>query len=101
MINHLAKDKCPIKKYSSSKYITGEPLLVHTDFYDRVKTVEKAAKDCKVHVYIKGSYYQLPNPSQQVLISDADLVIGHGFRFEVRDENNALLCNKLCLSRSN
>jgi hypothetical protein len=42
----------------------------------------------------------LPNPSQQVLISDADLVIGHGFQFEIRDENNALLCNAICLSKS-
>jgi hypothetical protein len=62
--------------------------------------LETVAKDCKVHIYVKGSYYQLKNPAQQVLVSEADIVIGHGFEFEVRDETNALLCNKLCLSRS-
>ena len=73
---------------------------MHEDFYERVKSLEDVAKECKVHIYVKGSYYQLPNPSQQVLVSDADLVIGHGFQFEVRNENNALLCNKICLSKS-
>ncbi|UJR28622.1 hypothetical protein I4U23_009855 [Adineta vaga] len=95
-----SKPKCPIKHYKSSKYITGDQLLVHEDFYERVKALETVAKECKVHIYVKGSYYQLPNPAQQVLVSDADLVIGHGFQFEVRNENNALLCNKLCLSKN-
>jgi hypothetical protein len=49
---------------------------------------------------MKGSYYQLQNPAQQVLVTEADIVIGHGFHFEVRDESNALLCNQLCLSKS-
>ncbi len=96
----LAKPKCPIKKYKSTKYITGEQLLVNEDFEDRVDAVEKVAKECKVHVYVKGSYYQIANPAQQVLVSEADIVIGHAFHFEVRDESNGLLCNKLCLSRS-
>ncbi|CAF0843775.1 unnamed protein product [Adineta ricciae] len=95
-----SKPKCPIKQYKSSKYIVGDKLLVHEDFYERVKSLEDVAKDCKVRIYVKGSYYQLPNPSQQVLVSDADLVIGHGFQFEVRNENNALLCNKICLSKT-
>lgn len=98
--NFLAKNKCPIKKYGSSKVLPGEPLLVNENFKDRVKSIEKAAKDCKVHVYIKGSYYQVASSSQQVPYADYDLVIGHGFRFEIRDESNALLCNKICLSRS-
>lgn len=96
----IAKDKCPIKKYKSSKYITGDPLLIHENFHDRVKPLESLAKECKIHLYIKGSYYQLPNPSQQVLVSDADLVIGHGFRFEIRDEKDTVQCNKICLSKS-
>jgi len=96
----IAKPKCQIKKYKPGKYITGDQLLVHEDFHDRVKPLENVAKDCKVRLYIKGSYYQLPNPAQQVLVSDADIVIGHGFQFELRDENNAFLCNKLCLSKS-
>jgi hypothetical protein len=58
------------------------------------------AKTCKVHVYVKGSYYQLPNPAQQVYVDEADVVIGHGFQFELRDETNALLCNSLCLGKS-
>jgi hypothetical protein len=62
--------------------------------------LENLAKDCKIRLYIKGSYYQLPDPSQQVLISDADLVIGHGFQFEIRDEDNTMLCNKICLGKS-
>jgi hypothetical protein len=94
------KPKCPIKKYKSTKYITGEQLLVHEDFEDRVDAVEKVAKDCKVHIYMKGSYYQLQNPAQQVLVTEADIVIGHAFYFEVRDESNALLCNQLCLSKN-
>ena len=97
----LLENKCPIKKYKSTKYITGEQLLVNEDFEDRVDAVEKVAKECKVHVYIKGSYYQIASAAQQVLVSEADLVIGHAFRFELRDESNALLCNKLCLSRCN
>ncbi len=58
------------------------------------------AKDCKIRLYIKGSYQQLPNSSQQVLVSDADLVIGHAFQFEIRDEKNTYLCNKICLLQS-
>lgn len=65
-----------------------------------MKPLETVAKDCKVHLYIKGSYYQLRDPAQQVLVSDADIVIGHGFQFELRDEKDALLCNKVCLSKS-
>jgi len=93
-------NKCPIKQYKSSKYITGYQLLVHNDFVDRVKGVENAAKNCKVAVYITGSYYQLSDPTLQVLVSEADLVIGHAFQFELRDLNNAIVCNKLCLSKS-
>jgi hypothetical protein len=95
-----AKSKCPIKKYKSSKYITGDQLLLHENFHDRIKPLENLAKDCKIRLYIKGSYYQLANPSQQVLISDADLVIGHGLQFEIRNEDNGILCNKNCLSKS-
>jgi hypothetical protein len=95
-----ATPKCQIKKYKSSKYIIGEQLLLHEDFHDRVKPLENLAKDCKVRLYIKGSYYQLPNPAQQVSVSDADIIIGHGFHFELRDEDNALLCNKVCLGKS-
>ncbi|CAF1066097.1 unnamed protein product [Rotaria magnacalcarata] len=95
-----SKPKCQIKTYKASKYITGDKLLVHEDFIDRVKPLENLAKDCKVILYIKGSYYQLPNPAQQVLVSEADIAIGHGFQFELRDEKNALLCNKICLSNN-
>ena len=98
-IYFTAGPKCPIKKYKSNKYIIGDPLLLHEDFHDRVKPLENVAKDCKVRLYIRGSYYQLQNPSQQVLVSDADRVIGHGFRFELRDEKNGVLCNKICLSK--
>jgi len=93
-------NKCPIKQYKSSKYITGYKLLVHNDFVARVKSVESAAKNCKVAVYITDSYYQLSDPTLQVLVSQADLVIGHAFQFELRDLNNAILCNSLCLSKS-
>jgi hypothetical protein len=96
----LAKPKCLIEKYKSSKHISGDQLLLHKDFHERVKKVESVAKECHVHVYVKGSYFQLQHPSEQVLVSDADLVIGLGFQFELRDENNAMLCNKLCLSTS-
>lgn len=89
-----------MKKYGSSSYIVGDPLLVHENFKSRVDDVERVAKDCKVRVYIKGSYYQLAKPTDQALVAEADLVIGHGFKFEVRDSSNGLLCNKLCLSRS-
>jgi hypothetical protein len=92
--------KCPIKKYKSSNYITGNQLLVHEDFKSRVAALENVAKNCRVHIYVTGSYYQLQNPSQQVPASDADIVIGHAFQFELRDENNGYLCNKLCLSKS-
>lgn len=34
------------------------------------------------------------------MISDADLYIGHGFKFEIRDEKNAVICNKVCLAKS-
>ncbi|CAF3858981.1 unnamed protein product [Rotaria sp. Silwood1] len=95
-----SKPKCQIKVYDSSKYILGDKLLLHENFHDRVKPLENVVKDCKVRLYIKGSYYQLQNPEQQVLISEADIVIGHGFRFEIRDENNGLLCNKLCFSKN-
>ncbi|CAF2345828.1 unnamed protein product [Rotaria sp. Silwood2] len=95
-----SKPKCPIKVYKSSKYITGNKLLLHENFHDRVKPLENVAKDCKVHLYIKESYYQLRDPAQQVLVSEADMVIGHGFQFELRDENNAVLCNKICLSKN-
>jgi hypothetical protein len=99
-MNLLADSKCPIKQYSSSKYITGNTLLVHQDFSDRVKVVEKAAKDCKVRVYITGSYYQLQYPTEQVPYLEQDLVIGHALKFELHNENNGILCNKLCLSKS-
>ncbi|CAF1273064.1 unnamed protein product [Adineta steineri] len=92
--------KCPIKKYKAGKYIVGDQLLVHDDFKDRVTSLESVAKTCKVHIYVKGTYYQLQNPAQQVLVADADVVIGHGFNFEMRDENNALICNKVCLSKT-
>ncbi|CAF0941904.1 unnamed protein product [Adineta steineri] len=92
--------KCQIKKYKSNTYITGDPLLIHEDFHERVKPLENLAKTCQVRLYIRGSYYQLPNPADQVLVLDADLVIGHGFQFEIRDENNAILCNKMCLSKN-
>lgn len=74
--------------------------MLHEDFHDRVKPLETVAKDCKVHLYIKGSYYQLRDPSQQVLVNEADLIIGHAFRFELRDEKDALLCNRVCLSKN-
>ncbi|CAF0934350.1 unnamed protein product [Rotaria sp. Silwood1] len=95
-----SKPKCPIKVFKSSKYIIGDKLLLHENFHDRVKPLENVAKDCRVHLYIKGSYYQLKDPAQQVLVSEADIVIGHGFQFEFRDEKNALLCNKICLSKN-
>ncbi|CAF3428048.1 unnamed protein product [Rotaria socialis] len=95
-----SKPKCQIKTYKAGKYITGDKLLVHEDFIDRVKPLETVAKDCKVILYIKGSYYQLPDPAKQVLVSEADIAIGHGFQFELRDEKNALLCNKICLSNN-
>ncbi|CAF0835014.1 unnamed protein product [Rotaria sordida] len=95
-----SKPKCPIKVYKSSKYITGDTLLLHENFHPRVKPLENVAQGCKVHLYIKGSYYQLRDPAQQVLVSEADVVIGHGFQFELRDEKNALLCNKICLSKN-
>lgn len=88
-----------MKKYGSSSYIVGDPLLVHEDFKPRVADIEKIAKDCRVRVFVKGSYYQLARPTDQTLVAEADLVIGHGFKFELRDSTNALLCNKLCLSR--
>ncbi len=34
------------------------------------------------------------------MVTEADLVIGHAFQFELRDLNGAILCNKLCLSKS-
>lgn len=73
--------------------------MVHENFYERVKSLDTLAKDCKVHVYIKGSYFQLKDPAQQVQYSEVDLAIGHGFQFELRDEKNAVLCNTLCLSK--
>ena len=97
----LVGSKCDIKKYKSSKQITGDPLLVNKAFVSRVEAIEKIAKNCKVHVYVKGSYYQLKDPSAYVPTSDVDMVIGHGFQFELRDESNAMLCNKHCLSQSN
>ena len=96
----LAKPHCPIKKYKAGKYIVGDQLLVHEQFYDRVTPLEEVAKNCKVNLHIKGSYYQLANAAQQVLVSDADRVIGHGFQFELRDLQSAILCNKVCLSKS-
>ncbi|CAF1262837.1 unnamed protein product [Rotaria sordida] len=95
-----SKPKCQIKAYGSSKYIIGDKLLLHENFRSRVKPLENVAKDCKVRLYIKGSYYQLQDPVQQVLVSEADIAIGHGFRFELRDEDNVVLCNKLCLSKN-
>ncbi|CAF4070508.1 unnamed protein product [Rotaria sp. Silwood2] len=95
-----SRPKCQIKVYGSSKYILGDKLLLHENFHDRVKPLENVAKDCKVRLYIKGSYYQLQDPAQQVLVSEADIVIGHGFQFELRDEDNTPLCNKLCLSKN-
>lgn len=95
-----AKSKCPIKKHKSNKYITGYDLLLHENFYDRIKPLENLAKDCKIRLYIKGSYYQLAKPTEQVSYSDYDIVIGHAFRFEFRDENNAIACNQVCLSKS-
>ncbi len=97
-INRLA-NKCPIKK-TTGKAITGYNLLVHDDFKDSVKAVDKAAKDCEVHVYVTGSYYQLSDPNTDVSYNDADLAIGHGFKFQLREENDAILCNELCLSKS-
>ncbi|CAF0979550.1 unnamed protein product [Adineta ricciae] len=95
-----SKPKCPIKKYKSSTYITGDQLLLDENFHDRVKPLENVAKTCKVRLTIRGSYYQLTQADQQVLVNDADLVIGHGFRFELRDEKNGVLCNKICLSKN-
>jgi hypothetical protein len=96
----VAKPKCPIKKYKSTGYVIGNQLFVHENFYDRIKPLEDVAKTCGVRLYIKGSYYQLPNPAQQVPIADADLAIGHGFQFEVRNSDTSSLCNKMCLSKS-
>ncbi|CAF3355062.1 unnamed protein product [Rotaria socialis] len=96
----FSSSKCPIKKHKPGKIITGDPLLVHKDFEDSLKQIEKAAKDCKVHVFVKGSYYQLPNPSSRAPFGDEDIVIGQAFQFELRDEQNGILCNKLCLSRN-
>ncbi|CAF2495147.1 unnamed protein product [Rotaria sp. Silwood2] len=67
---------------------------------NHIKSVEKSAKECNVHVYVKGSYYQMEDPAKPVLVSEADIVIGHGFRFELRNTDNSMACNKLCLSRN-
>lgn len=96
----LAKPKCQIKKFKATKHITGTDLLIHENFHERVKSIDDVAKSCKVVVYIKGSYYQLGSHTASVPYSDYDLVIGHGFQFQLRDEHNAMLCNELCLSRS-
>ncbi|CAF2151074.1 unnamed protein product [Rotaria magnacalcarata] len=96
----FSSSKCPIKKHKADKIIIGDPLLVHKDFEENLKSIEKAAKDCKVHVFVKGSYYQLPNPNSRAPFGDEDLVIGYAFQFELRDEQNGILCNKLCLSRN-
>ena len=96
----LAKPKCPIKKFKATKHISGNDLLVHENFQERVKSIDDVAKSCKVIVYIKGSYYQLGSPTQSVPYNDYDLVIGHGFQFQLRDESNAMLCNEICLSKS-
>lgn len=74
--------------------------MVNENFKAVVKTLESIAKDCKVHVYVTGSYYKIKDPAQQVLITEADLVVGHGFKFELRDTNNAILCNEYCLQKS-
>lgn len=96
----LAGPKCPIKKYKTSKYTIGHPLYLHENFHDRYKPLEDLAKDCHLRINIKGGYYQLIDPAESVLVIDADLAIGHAFRFELHDENNAVLCNKICLSKS-
>jgi hypothetical protein len=96
----LVKPKCPIKKYKPGKYITGYDLLLHQDLHERVKYLEILAKDCRVHLNIKGSYYQLATPTQYVPSSDYDLVIGHGIQFVLHEESNQNLCNKQCLSNS-
>lgn len=90
--------KCPIEKYKSGS-ITGVPLLAHKDFEKAFKIVEKAAKDCKVHVNIKSSYYQLPSSSDNVESQNAALVVGRGFQFDLRTESNSMLCNKVCLQK--
>lgn len=95
-----AGPKCPIKKYKTSKYTIGQPLFLHENFHDRYKPLENLAKDCQLRINIKGGYYQLVDSTESVLVVDADLVIGHAFRFELYDENNAVLCNKICLSKS-
>ncbi|CAF1413722.1 unnamed protein product [Didymodactylos carnosus] len=92
--------KCPIKQYKSGKYITGNNLLINENLFDRLKSLESLAKDCQVHVNVKGSYYQLAYPSQQVTSSDVDLVAGHGFKFELLDTDDRMLCNSICLGKS-
>ncbi|UJR20908.1 hypothetical protein I4U23_024017 [Adineta vaga] len=94
------KPKCPIKKYKLNTYITGDQLLLEAGFHDRIKPLENAAKNCKVRLVTRGSYYQLPEPEQQVPTNEADIVIGHGFHFQLRNEDNAIICNKKCLENN-
>ncbi|CAF1551522.1 unnamed protein product, partial [Didymodactylos carnosus] len=92
--------KCPIKRYKSGKYFLGDKLDVQETMHERIKLLETLAKDCQVLVHVKGSYYQLQNPAAQVPISDSNLVIGHGFAFELRDAQDRMLCNSVCLNKN-
>ncbi|CAF3621322.1 unnamed protein product [Rotaria sordida] len=96
----INRNKCPIKKYTANKYVMGHTLLGHEDFAKHIKTVEKTAKDCNVHVYVKDSYYQMIDSAAPASTSEENLVIGHGFRFEIHDTSNKVLCNAVCLSKN-
>ncbi|CAF1167246.1 unnamed protein product [Rotaria sordida] len=96
-----AKEKCEVSIFKGGKDFGGEKIMAHKLFVPSLKSIGSVAKACKVQVHVTDSFKRLKTPNDFTLTSEMPLIVGHGIRFDLKDQKGGTLCNPLCMkSRS-
>jgi hypothetical protein len=99
------KNQCPIKLYDpKDPSFTGVKLYANViTFHPLLQNLSHIAKRCHVKINVKQAFVQENSVIQKVLPIDrtsSAFQLGEAIEFELLDQDNKLLCNRLCIEKS-
>jgi hypothetical protein len=105
IFGHLSpKDPCPIKLYDpKDSSFTGVKLYTNAEtFFPLLPILSNYAKECRVKINVKQAFIQ-ENPGLTTLkindYTEMAFRLGEAIEFELVDQDNKVLCNKICLQK--
>lgn len=104
LFSGLFGSKCPIKVFNAKgSTFTGLKLYANEDTFRPVlETLSTYAKDCGVKIHVKQGFIKETSTMTTILLRDHSALsfrLGEAMEFELHDQDNKVLCNRLCMEK--